>query len=392
MVFTPHRSPFNHTGRTGLTGPSGLAGRFGAVHWPFVALVCLIAGIGVGILYSVAGGSLDPWARTHAMRFALAFSVLMVALLVDIKTWMRAAYPLYGVTLLALVAVEVAGLAGGGARRWLAISEFQLQPSEFMKLALVLALARYYQKLDSGSVSRLVRLVIPALMIAAPAALVLRQPDLGTAMLLLAGGGAVLFAAGVHWVYFASAALCVGAAMPFAWQALHSYQQARILTFLDPERDPLGAGYHIIQSKIALGSGSIFGKGFVKGTQSQLNFVPEKHTDFIFAMVGEEFGFVGTMTLLGLYSALIILGLSIAVRIQNRFGRLAALGITTMLFFYVFINIAMVTGLVPVVGVPLPLVSYGGTVMVTLMLGFGVLMSAHIDQKCEIPRPLVVRR
>jgi rod shape determining protein RodA len=370
----------------------GLAARFVAISWPLVALICLAAAIGVGLLYSVAGGSMQPWAEVHAQRFALALAALFIAALIDIRLWMRVAYPLYGVSLIVLVGVEVAGQVGGGARRWIGMGGLQMQPSEFMKLALVLALARYYQKLDARHVSRLTRLAVPAAMIVMPAALVLRQPDLGTAILLLATGAAMLFAAGVHWLYFLAGLAGAAALAPFAWQALHGYQQDRLLAFIDPSRDPLGAGYHIIQSKIALGSGGIFGKGYIKGTQSQLNFVPEKHTDFIFSMVGEEFGFLGAGAILLLFAVLIATGVIMAVRIKNRFGRLTVFGVTAMLFLYVFVNIAMVTGLVPVVGVPLPLVSYGGSAMVSLMVGLGVVMSANIDRDLVIPRPLASRR
>jgi len=373
-------------------GQLGIAARFMAISWPFVALICLAAAIGVGLLYSVAGGSMQPWAEVHAERFALALAALFIAALVDIRLWMRVAYPLYVVSLIVLIGVEVAGQVGGGARRWIGMGGLQMQPSEFMKLALVLALARYYQKLDARHVSRLTRLAVPVAMIVMPAALVMRQPDLGTAILLLATGAAMLFAAGVHWLYFLAGLAVAAAAAPFAWQALHGYQQERLLAFIDPARDPLGAGYHIIQSKIALGSGGIFGKGYIKGTQSQLNFVPEKHTDFIFSMVGEEFGLLGAGAILLLFAVLIAAGMIMAVRIKNRFGRLAVFGVTAMLFLYVFVNIAMVTGLVPVVGVPLPLVSYGGSAMVSLMVGLGVVISANIDRDAVIPRPLASRR
>ncbi|NND50111.1 MAG: rod shape-determining protein RodA [Rhizobiales bacterium] len=365
-----------------------LPARFVAICWPFVGLVCVAAAIGVGLLYSVAGGSMEPWALVHAQRFALALAALIIAAMIDVRLWMRIAYPFYGVTLLALVGVELAGLAGGGAQRWIGFVGLHLQPSEFMKLALVLGLARYYQKIDSRFVSRPASLLIPVAIIAIPTLLVLRQPDLGTAILLITTGAVMLFAAGVNWLYFAGAMIAAIAATPFVWQALHGYQRERVLAFIDPERDPLGAGYHIIQSKIALGSGGFFGKGYTMGTQSQLNFVPEKHTDFIFAMAGEEFGFVGALAILALFGLLIALGTVMAIGVKNRFGRLASLGVTAMLFQYVFVNAAMVTGLVPVVGVPLPLVSYGGSAMVSLMIGFGILLGAHVDRERIIPRPL----
>jgi rod shape determining protein RodA len=376
----------------GIGGPQlSYAGRLGAVNWPFVALLALAAGVGTALLYSVAGGSIEPWAVVHVERFGFALAALLIAAMIDIRVWMRAAFPLYGLMMAGLVAVAIFGETGGGAQRWLGAGAVQLQPSEFMKVALVLALARHYQGLDARRVSRPASLAVPAALIFLPAILVVRQPDLGTAILLFATGGAIMFAAGVHWLYFAGGLAAVAAAAPFAWQALHGYQQERILAFLDPGRDPLGAGYHIIQAKIALGSGGVLGKGFVRGTQSQLNFVPEKHTDFIFSMLGEEFGLVGALAVLTLFAMLILAGTVMAMRVRNRFGRLAAYGVVAMLFLYVFVNVAMVTGLVPVVGVPLPLVSYGGNAMVSLMVGFGVLMSAHIDRDRAMPRPLVAR-
>jgi len=379
-------------GMDGQRRPLGPAERLRRLHWPFVALVCVIAAIGVGLLYSVAGGSLEPWGRAHAWRFAAAIAVLLAAALIDVRLWMRAAVPFYLACLAGLLAVELTGLSGGGATRWIGLGDLQLQPSEFMKLALVLALARYYQAIDARTVSRPTRLVVPAALIALPVALVLRQPDLGTAALLAAGGAVVLLAAGVHWLYFALAALGAAGTVPLVWQGLHGYQKARILTFLDPERDPLGAGYHIIQSKIALGSGGWLGKGYIHGTQSQLNFVPEKHTDFIFIMVGEEFGFVGASAMIALFALVTLLALAMALRAKNRFGRLAGIGISCMLFAYVFVNIAMVAGLVPVVGVPLPLVSYGGTAMMAVMLALGVLLSIHVNRDLALPRPLARRR
>jgi rod shape determining protein RodA len=376
----------------GIGGPQlSYAGRLGAVNWPFVALLALAAGVGTALLYSVTGGSIEPWAVVHVERFGFALAALLIAAMIDIRVWMRAAFPLYGLMMAGLVAVAIFGETGGGAQRWLGAGAVQLQPSEFMKVALVLALARYYQGLDARRVSRPASLAVPAALIFLPAILVVRQPDLGTAILLFATGGAIMFAAGVHWLYFAGGLAAVAAAAPFAWQALHGYQQERILAFLDPGRDPLGAGYHIIQAKIALGSGGVLGKGFVRGTQSQLNFVPEKHTDFIFSMLGEEFGLVGALAVLTLFAMLVLAGTVMAMRVRNRFGRLAAYGVVAMLFLYVFVNVAMVTGLVPVVGVPLPLVSYGGNAMVSLMVGFGVLMSAHIDRDRAMPRPLVAR-
>jgi rod shape determining protein RodA len=262
----------------------------------------------------------------------------------------------------------------------------QLQPSEIMKVALILALARYFHGQTDEEVVRPLYLVTPAALALAPAALVLKQPDLGTAVMLLMAAAAVFFMAGVRLWKFALGLLLTLGAIPVAWQFLHAYQRQRLLTFLNPESDPLGAGYHILQSKIALGSGGLFGKGFLAGTQSHLNFLPEKQTDFIFTMLAEEWGMLGGLVLLGLYLLLFIYGFAIALRSRNQFGRLLAIGLTTNLFFYVFINIAMVMGIVPVVGVPLPLISYGGTAMLAVMVAFGLMMSVYIHRDIRIPR------
>jgi len=282
--------------------------------------------------------------------------------------------------------VEVAGDIGMGAQRWISVGALNLQPSELMKIAMVLALARYFHGLRIEDVSNIFRLIPPIVMIALPVALVVRQPDLGTAILLLAGGASLVFLAGINWWYIIGGVTASVAAIPIGWQFLADYQRNRVLTFLDPERDPLGAGYHILQSKIALGSGGVFGQGFLQGTQSHLNFLPEKQTDFIFTMLAEEFGLVGALGLLGLYVVVLAIGVITAVRCYSQFGRLVAMGVSVTLFLYVFINAAMVMGLVPVVGVPMPLVSYGGTSMMTIMFGFGLLMAVHIHRDVEIPR------
>jgi rod shape determining protein RodA len=306
--------------------------------------------------------------------------------LVDIRLWLRWSYLFYLVALVLLVLVEVKGTVGMGAQRWISLGFFQLQPSEVMKVALVLALARYFHGGSAEEVGRPGFLVPPLLMTLAPVALVLKQPDLGTALMLLLAAGALFFVAGVRMWKFAVVVIAGLVAVPVGWQFLHDYQKQRVLTFLNPESDPLGAGYHIMQSKIALGSGGMFGKGFLLGSQSHLNFLPEKQTDFIFTMLAEEFGLVGGLALLGLYVLILIFGFAIAYRSRSHFGRLLAMGVTTTFFIYVFINIAMVMGLIPVVGVPLPLVSYGGTAMLTLLLSFGFLMSVYIHRDVTIGR------
>lgn len=370
-----------------LTKPELTFGKkVASISWTFVLLVCLTSGLGLAVLYSVADGAMDTWVRRQGIRIGIGFVLMFTIALTDIRIFLRLAYVGYFGALALLVGVEVAGSVGMGAQRWLVLGDVNLQPSELMKVALVLALARYFHETSLEEVRKLRWLVAPALMIAAPAFLVIRQPDLGTALLLILGGTAMFVLAGVRMRVFAAIAVAAVAIVPFAWQSLHGYQRARIFTFLDPERDPLGAGYHIIQSKIALGAGGLFGRGFREGTQSHLNFLPEMQTDFIFTTLAEEFGLVGALSLLGLYVLMLGLAMIMALRSRNHFGRLVAMGVGTTFFFYVFINIAMVTGVLPVVGVPLPLISFGGTAMVTLLAGFGLMMSAHIHREVRIPR------
>jgi rod shape determining protein RodA len=369
-------------GRRELT----LADKFRGIQRGLLLLLGLIAGIGFAMLYSAANGEFHPWASRQMIRFAIVLVAVIAAAVIDIRIWFRAAYWIYAAALALVFAVDVRGFVGMGAQRWIDFGFLQLQPSEVMKMALVLALARYFHGLAPDNIGRLRHLLIPVMMIAVPVALVLKQPDLGTAMMLLAGGGALLFVAGVPgWMFAASAAAAVAAA-PLAWTMLRGYQKSRLHTFLDPERDPLGAGYHILQSKIALGSGGLFGKGFLQGTQSHLSFLPEKQTDFIFTMIAEEFGLIGGLVLLALYLAVLVYAFAIALRSRSRFGRLLGLGIATNFFLYAFINTAMVTGLIPVVGVPLPLISYGGTAMIAVLVGFGVLMNIGIHRDVQISR------
>ncbi|MBL28350.1 MAG: rod shape-determining protein RodA [Rhodospirillaceae bacterium] len=356
------------------------------LNFTLILLIVAIAAIGFAMLYSAANGDIDPWARRQMIRFAVGVGVMICVALVDIRVWLRGAYVIYGAALILLIAVEIIGEIGMGAQRWIDLGFFQLQPSELMKLALVIALARYFHALTLEDVRRPTVLIVPTLMVLTPAAMVLRQPDLGTAVMLMAGSGAVFFLAGVRMWKFAVVIGAGLAMIPVAWHVLEDYQKSRILTFLHPEADPLGAGYHILQSKIALGSGGVLGKGFLAGTQSHLNFLPEKQTDFIFTMLAEEFGLVGGLGLIGLYGLVLAYGFAIAVRSRNQFGRLLALGVTTTLFLYVFINIAMVTGLIPVVGVPLPLLSYGGTAMMTMLAGMGLIMGVYVHRDVMIRR------
>ena len=363
-----------------------LAEKLWQINWTMVMLIIVIACIGFVMLVSAANGSFEPWASRQIVRFCVGLVVMLAVALIDIRIWLKYAYLIYALSLGLLGAVEIIGMSGMGAQRWIDLGLFQLQPSELLKIALVLALARYFHGLTYVDIGRPTLLLTPLLLVAAPATLMLRQPDLGTSGMLVLGGGVLFFAAGVRIWKFALMLLAGLASLPVAWTLLHGYQKQRILTFFDPERDPLGSGYHILQSKIALGSGNIMGKGFMAGTQSHLNFLPEKQTDFIFTMLAEEFGIVGAMGLLALYSLLIIYGLAITWRARSQFARLLGLGVTTTFFLYVFANIAMVTGLIPVVGVPLPLISYGGTAMLTVLIGFGFLMCVYVHRDVRIGR------
>ncbi len=354
-------------------------------NWSFVFLICVIGSIGVAMLYSTAQGNMEPWASRQLIRFIIGLCVLFVVAMVDIRVWMSLAYPAYVITLAMLIGVEFAGVEGKGAQRWLDLGLFRVQPSEVMKIALVLALARYIHGQTFPDMSRIRKLVPALVLVAIPVAFVLRQPDLGTSLLLLVGSGMMLFLAGVSWrIVGVAGATAVGAAV-VGWQFLKEYQKQRVLTFMSPESDPMGAGYHILQSKIALGSGGVFGKGYLQGTQSQLNFLPEKHTDFIFTMYSEEFGLMGGIVLLGLYFVLLAYGFYFSYHCRNHFGRLVCTGVMATFLLYIVINVAMVMGLLPVVGVPLPLVSYGGTAMMTLMFGFGLVMSVWVHREIEIP-------
>ncbi len=356
------------------------------LNWLVALLICVLGAIGCAMLYSAGDGGWDPWARRQLVRFAAGFVVMLVIALISIRVWMRLAYVIYFASFALLVAVEVMGQVGMGAQRWINLGFMQLQPSELMKVATVLALARYFHGTSLEEIGRLTRLILPLALVLAPTALVLQQPDLGTALMLMMVAGAIFFVAGVRLWKFAIVIAGGLAAIPVAWQFLHGYQRERILTFLDPSRDPLGAGYHITQSTIALGSGGLFGRGFGQGTQSHLNFLPERQTDFIFTMLAEEFGLIGGLTLIGLFGLLIAAGSIIGLRSYSQFGRLLAIGLATNLFLYVFINIAMVTGRIPVVGVPLPLISYGGTAMLTVMVSVGLILSVSIHRDQRISR------
>lgn len=362
-----------------------LINKFGEIDWIFCLTLTLIAVAGGVMLFSIAGSSWMPWAAPHLIRYVVFFGIMIALSLVDLRVWFALAYPVYGVGLVLLALVDVVGHHALGAQRWLQLGPITIQPSEIMKIGLVLALARFYHGLSSKSATLSWWLLVPALLILAPVGLVAKQPDLGTAMLILMTGGIVVMLAGLSWRLIAAGVLGAVLLVPPAIMfGLHDYQRKRILTFLDPENDPSGSGYHILQSKIALGSGGLLGKGYGLGSQSQLNFLPEKQTDFIFATLAEEFGFVGCVSILILYAAVIFMALRTAYISHSHFGRLAAAGVTATFALYVLINGSMVMGLAPVVGVPMPLLSYGGTVMLTVMVGFGLVMAVRVHRYSEI--------
>ncbi len=352
------------------------------MHFLLLFLLVAIAGIGVMTLYSVAEGSWTPYASRHLIRFAFASIILVAVAVTPLRYWLSAAYPIYAATLFLLLLVPMIGVMNNGAQRWISLGGFQLQPSEMMKIALVLALARYYHGLEYKKVSTVLGLIPPMAMIAIPTGLVFLQPDLGTALLLGFSGVFVVLMAGLAWQWivlgiFGALAGIVGAIQT---GLLKAYQIERVTAFLNPEYDPLGANFHPNQSKIAIGSGGVEGKGFMEGTQSQLGFLPEKHTDFIFTIFGEEFGLIGTLGLLALYFITFVVAMRIAISAKSHFGRLLSMGVAMTLVMYVLVNTGMVMGLAPVVGVPLPLVSYGGTVMLAIMAGFGLVMCTWIHR------------
>jgi len=361
-----------------------IAEKLRQITWSMLFFVALIGCFGFAMLYSAAKGSVDPWAMRQGIRFLFGLGILVAVALIDIRVYLRYAYAIYAVAFLLLIFVDVAGEIGMGAQRWIDLKFIQLQPSEVMKIALVLALARYFHRLSADSIANPLTLIVPIGMVFLPVGLVLMQPDLGTAVMLVLVGAAMFWVAGVRLWKFVVVALAGAGAVPLAWTFLHDYQKNRILTFLHPESDPLGTGYHITQSKIAMGSGGLAGKGFLKGSQAYLNYLPERQTDFIFAMLSEELGMIGGVLLLLLYTVLFVYGYAIAFNSRNHFGRLLAIGVTINLFCYVFINMAMVMGLLPVVGVPLPLISYGGTAMLTVLFGFGLLMCVYVHRDLKI--------
>lgn len=361
--------------------------KLSSFSWFFLLLIFFVAAVGFMCLYSAAGGDMSPWAGKHLARFSLGVVGLFIVSMIDIRIWMKLAYPVFGAIVLLLVYVDIKGHIGMGAQRWINLGFMQLQPSEVMKVAAVLALARFFHAATEDDMSNPRFLAIPAAVMLIPVGLIALQPDLTTAIIVAAVGVYMFFMAGVnYWIFIgAGGAVIVGA--PIAWLFfMHDYQKQRVLTFLNPESDPLRAGYQIIQSKIAVGSGGVSGKGFLQGSQSHLNFLPEKQTDFIFTLFAEEWGLIGGLALLGLLALVVAYGHIIALRCQNQFGRLLASGVVINFSLYIFINVAMVMGLIPVAGVPLPMISHGGTAMLSVLFGFGLLMSAYVHRDIRFTR------
>ena len=359
-----------------MSGPSLIPAPVAQLPWKLLLLILAICSFGLVVLYSAAGGHLKPWALSQGLKFAVFLVMALVLARIPERSWKAMAFPLYGIFLVLLLLVEMLGFVGGGSQRWLDLGIIRLQPSELMKLCIVLAVARFYDILPAGQIRSWVAIWPALLLIGLPATLVMIQPDLGTALMIVAGGLTVMFLAGLPLRLFLGGGVALAVIAPLAYFfGLHEYQRNRVLIFMDPESDPLGAGYHITQSKIAIGSGGIFGKGFLNGTQSHLDYLPEGQTDFVFATMAEEWGLVGGVLLIIAFLLVVRWGLRVGERAQTRFARLAACGLATTIFFYLAINLMMVMGLAPVVGIPLPLVSFGGSAAMTVMICIGILMS-----------------
>lgn len=357
------------------------------IPYSLVFLITLVSSFGFLLLYSAAQGNWYPWAMKQLIHFVLFLPIMIIMATLDLRFWYRFSYLFYYAALILLILVHLLGHTAMGATRWIDLGFIRIQPSEFMKIAIIFALARYFHNIQNKKIT-LRYLVIPVVMITFPAFLIIKQPDLGTALILILLGALIFLVAGVSRWFFVSGIIIISCALPIIWQFLHEYQRKRITTFLNPEKDPLGASYNIIQSKIAIGSGGFFGKGFMKGSQSQLDFLPEHQTDFIFTMLCEEWGMFGGMVVLLIFLTIILACYVIALNCRSRFGTLLALGVVSMFFLHVFINISMVMGILPAVGVPLPLLSYGGTIMMTIMIGFGLILSVHVHHKQPISNTL----
>lgn len=356
------------------------------INYGLIILVTACCSIGFAMLYSAAGGDIEPWAQRHVVRYFVGLLGIIILGLINIRLFFKGAYIFYGVSLMLLVFVELAGEVGMGAKRWIDFGVIRLQPSELMKISVVIVLARYFHIRSFHEIGNPLHLVIPAFLVLVPVVLVIKQPDLGTAIMIALSGLVIFFIAGVRIWKFILLFLGGIALVPIIWQFLLEYQKKRILTFLSPEIDPLGAGYHLMQSKIALGSGGLYGKGFIQGSQSHLNFLPEIQTDFIFTMLAEEFGLLGGLVVLLLFFLISCYGLILSFFMASKFARFLTIGMITTLFLYVFINIGMVMGLLPIVGVPLPFISYGGSALLTSMTAIGLIISCHVHRDVIIGR------
>lgn len=355
------------------------------LNWLLISLIIILAMMGFLMLYSAGGGSFRPWLIKQLGFFSLFFVVMLFIAVTDIRIWFKLSYVFYAIALLMVIVVDIMGHNAMGATRWVRVGWLTIQPSEIMKVCTVFALARYFYNIEADNIGRIKYVIVPILLIALPALFIFWQPDLGTATILLLVGISILFLAGVKMWKF----IIVGAvgliAIPFLWLfVLYDYQKQRVLTFLDPSSDPLGSGYNIIQSKIAIGSGGLFGKGYLQGTQGQLNFLPEKQTDFIFTMLSEELGFVGSFFTIAIYCAIIAVGISIATKTKHQYGRLLVMGIINIFFVHMFINMGMGMGLIPVVGAPLPLISYGGTITASMLIGFGLVLNVDVNKNLDL--------
>ena len=364
--------------------------RVRGMHRGLLVLTLALGAFGLVMQYSAAGGDWRVFALPQALRMALGVMLMVLIAIASPTGLFRVSYVVYGLCVLLLIAVEVAGQMGMGAQRWVGLGAFNLQPSELMKIGVILALARYFQGIKLAQANHAIALIIPALLTLIPVVLILKQPNLGTATIVSVIAFTMCFMAGLRWWFFAGVIGGVAAAVPVAYHFLHDYQKQRVQTFLDPGSDPLGAGYNIIQSKIAIGSGGFSGKGLLNGSQGQLDFLPEKQTDFIFTMMTEELGFMGALVLFTLYAMLLVFALVLASKTRSAYGRLVAAGVASLLFIHMFINMAMVMGMIPVVGVPLPFLSYGGSFLLTCFMACGLLQHVYINREYMAPTRRVI--
>ncbi len=355
------------------------------INYPLLGIIITLFLIGLAALYSISNGDFNSWPLKHTQRFIIGLIIFFIVILFDLRIIFGYAYVIFTLSIISLAIIPYFGIESNGATRWISIAGISLQPSEFVKYTLILALAKYFHSINNDN-SFIKTLIIPLIITIIPVLLVITQPDLGTSLIILLGGISLFWISGLNYKYFIVGIFSIICSMPVLWQYLKGYQKDRVLTFFNPERDPLGNGYHIMQSKIALGSGGVFGKGYMEGTQSHLNFLPEMQTDFIFTMLGEEFGFMGTLILLLIYASLIMISIRLALKSRSLFSKYLSLGVCNVFFIYVFVNIGMVTGLLPVVGVPLPFISYGGSSMLAVMFGFGLLMNCYINRNTIIEK------